>query len=223
MYCPKCGKQLAEGSSVCPDCGPVFSPAQMEYKPKRKFFNAPSNAAKSYAAIFSACLVFPASICTVIDFLVHRYDYWFDIVVGALMLAWVIFVYPALKITRSAVNGAIIFCAIMGYTLYVSYKTGQEAWVTQFAMPLILLTAGMIALDVSLIGGKHVKGFHIFSLIAVESAVYFVALDAMIDNLRNEPIELTWSIVIACVFVSVIAFAEAFSYVGRVNKKNDKK
>lgn len=222
MYCPKCGKQLAEGSAVCADCGPVNNTVQAVYKPKKEFFKAPSKAAKSYAAIFSAALVFPASICTVIDFLVHKHDYWFDIVVGALLLAWVIFVYPVLGITKPAVNGVIIFSAIMAYTLYISYKTGQEEWITQFAMPLILITAGMIALDVSLIGGKHVRGFHIFSLIAIECAVYFVALEAMLDNLFKGSVELTWSIVVACIFVSVIAFAEAFSYVSRINKKNKK-
>ncbi|MBQ3045994.1 MAG: zinc ribbon domain-containing protein [Clostridia bacterium] len=223
MYCPKCGKQLAEGSTVCVDCGPVINTVQKEYKPKKKFFNAPGKAAKSYAAIFSACLVFPASICTVIDFLVHRHDYWFDFVVGALLLAWVVFVYPVLGVTRPAVNGVIIFCSIMAYTLYVSYRTGQEEWITQFAMPLILLTAGMIALDVSLIGGKHIKGFHIVSLLAIESAVYFVALEAMVDNLFKNSIELKWSIIIACLFVSVVAFAEAFSYVGRINRKDKNK
>lgn len=219
MYCPKCGKQLPEGSDVCIECGPVNANTQVVYKPQTKFFNPPSKAAKSFAAIFSACLVFPASICTVIDFLFHKHDYWFDIVVGALMVAWVIFVYPALKITKPVVNGIVIFGAIMAYTLYLAYKTGQEEWLTEFTMPLIVMTAGMIALDVALIGGKHVKGLHIFSLLAIESAVYFVALDAMIDNLRNEPIELTWSIIIGCVFVSIVAFAEAFSYVGRVYKK----
>ena len=224
MFCPKCGKPLAEGSMACVDCGPVNATVPQEHKPKKKFFNAPSKAAKSYAAIFSAALVFPASICTVIDFLVHKHDYWFDIVIGALLLAWVIFVYPVLRVTKASVNGIIIFGAIMGFTLYVSHKTGQAEWITQFTMPLILMTAGMIALDISLIGGRHIKGFHIVSLMAIESAIYFVALEAMMDNLfKNGVIELTWSIVVACIFVSVVAFAEAFSYVGRLNRKDKNK
>lgn len=221
MYCSKCGKQLPDGTTVCPDCGPdnvnpQAVPAQAQQK---KFFNAPGKGAKSYAAIFSALLVFPASICIAIDLVFHKHDYWFGYVVGALMVTWVIAVLPALRITKPLVTGIIIFGSIMAYIWYIAQKSGHMEWLSHFMLPMLILTAAFIAIDVALIGGKKIKGLHIFSLLSLEGALYLVCLEATLDNWLKGAIDLRWSIIVACGFVSVIAVMEAFSYVGRINKK----
>lgn len=223
MYCSKCGKQLPEGTTVCPACDPQPVEAEVVYSPQKqpqqKLFNAPGKGAKSYAALFTALLVFPATICIAIDFVFHKHDYWFGYVVGALMVTWVIAVLPALRITKPLVTGIIIFGSIMAYIWYIAQKSGHMEWLSHFMLPMLVLTAAFIALDVSLIGGKKIKGFHIFSLLALEGALYLVCLEATLDNWLKGAIDLRWSVIIACGFVSVIAVMEAFSYVARINKK----
>lgn len=222
MYCSKCGKQLPEGTSVCPACDPPTVEAQQVYtpqQPKKKAFSPPSKGAKSYAAIFTALLVFPASICIAVDLVFHKHDYWFGYVVGALMVTWVISVLPILRITKPLVTGIIIFGSIMAYIWYIAQKSGHMEWLSHFMLPMLVLTAAFIALDVSLIGGKKIKGLHIFSLLSLEGALYLVCLEATLDNWLKGAIDLRWSVIIACGFVSVIAVMEAFSYVGRINKK----
>lgn len=219
MYCSKCGKEIPEGAAYCPDCGPDKEKSEAVSGGLKNMFNAPSKFGKSYAAIVTALLVFPATICVAIDFVFHRHDYWCDYVVGALLVFWVIAVFPAMKITKPVVTSVIVFGSIIGYVYYIAYKSGNMGWLSNFILPMLILTAAFIALDASLIGGKRIKGLHIFSLLSLEAAAYLVCLEATIDNWINGAVELRWSVIIACGFISVIAVIEAFSYVGRINKK----
>lgn len=222
MYCSKCGKQLPDGVVNCPDCDPVVV-QNVEYaEPKKKkesFLRSPGKGSKSYAALFTALLVFPATICTAIDLAFDRYDYWFGYVVGALIVTWVIAVLPVLKITPPFVTALICFGSIISYVFFLVHKTGHFLWLSKFALPMFILTAAFIAIDVSLIGAKRIKGLHILSLLSLESALYLICLEATLDNWIRGAIDLKWSLIVSCGFISVVAVLEAFSYIGRINKK----
>lgn len=228
MFCSNCGKQLPDGVTVCPDCTANEAP-QVEAVPvnpeaapqeeKKPLFKMPGKLSKSYAAIFTALLVFPSTICIAIDLAFDRYDYWFGYVVGALLVTWIIAVLPVLRVTPPVVTSLICFGAIVCYLFYISHKTGHMLWLSEFFLPLTILAAAFIAIDSALIGGKRIKGLHIFSLLAAESAIFLVATEAMWDIWKNGVIDLKISLIIACGFISVVAVMEAFSYVGRINKK----
>lgn len=228
MFCQNCGKQLPDGVTVCPDCTANEAP-QVEAVPvnqeaapqaeKKPLFKTPGKLSKSYAAIFTALLVFPSTICIAIDLAFDRYDYWFGYVVGALIVTWIIAVLPVLRITPPVVTSLICFGSIVCYLFYISHKTGHMLWLSKFFLPLTILAAAFIAIDSALIGGKRIKGLHIFSLLAGESAIYLIAIEAMWDIWKRGEIDLKLSLIIACGFISVIAVMEAFSYVGRINKK----
>ncbi len=219
MYCSKCGKQLPDGTTVCPDCEPVVVTQVQPENKKESFFKAPGKGSKSYAALFTALLVFPATICTAIDIAFDKYDYWFGYVVGALLVTWVIAVLPVLKITPPAVTAMICFGSIICYTYYIMSKTEWFDWLPEFLLPMFILTAAFISLDVALIGGKKVKGLHVISLLALECALYLVSWEIIVDNMKYGTIDLGWSLILSCGFISVVAVLEAFSYVGRINKK----
>ncbi len=222
MYCSKCGKQLPEGVTTCSDCDPVVV-NNVEYaepqKAKEPFFKAPNKGSKSYAALFTALLVFPATICTAIDIAFDKYDYWFGYVVGALIVTWVIAVLPVLKITSPAVTALICFGSIIGYTYFIMSKTEFFNWLPKFLLPIYILTAAFIALDVALIGGKKITGLHAFSLLALECALYLICWEVVYDNAKFGSIDLGWSLILSCGFISVVAVLEAFSYIGKINKK----
>jgi len=220
MYCSKCGKQLPDGVTICPDCDPVVveqvSPVKEE---KQSFFKAPGKGSKSYAAILTALMVFPASICVAIDIAFDKYDYWFGYVVGAMIVAWVIMVLPVLKITPPAVTTLICFGSIVGYTYFILSKTDMFDWLPRFVLPLFILAAAFISMDIALIGGRKIKGLHIFSLLSLQSAAYLIFWEIAWDNFRRGEIDLQWSLILACGFISVVAVLEAFNYVFKINKK----
>ena len=75
MYCTKCGAVLDESTGLCPSCGaneaqaPAATVVNTEPAKKKYGFGLASKTAKSYAAIFTALMVFPAMICTVANLL----------------------------------------------------------------------------------------------------------------------------------------------------------
>lgn len=216
MFCSNCGSQLPDGANACPSCGTVTNNAPVANK--KSPLKAPGKGAKSYAAIFTALLVFPSTLCIALDLSFDKYDYWFGYVVGALLCVWVCAVLPVLKITPPAVTALACFTVIVGYVFFIANKTGHFVWLYKLLLPMFILSAAFIAIDVALIGDK-VKGLHIFSLLSGEACLWIIALEATLDNLAKGTVELGWSLIISCAFISVIAVFEAFSYVGRLNKK----
>ena len=166
MYCSKCGRQLPEGVTVCPDCSGDAPQVKAE-KVSEPVLKAPGKFSKSYAAIFTALLVFPASICIAVDLVFDKYDYWFGYVVGALAVVWVLSVFPILRITPPLVTALICFGSIMCYVFYIASKTGHFIGFSKVALPMFVLTAFFIALDVALIGGQKIRGLHIFSFLSL--------------------------------------------------------
>ena len=222
MYCSNCGKQLPDGVTVCSDCNPAPQVQAEKVEPikeRNPFFKAPGKGSKSYAALFTALLVFPATICTAIDIAFDKYDYWFGYVVGALIVTWVIAVLPVLKITSPAITALICFGTIIGYTYFIMSKTEFFNWLPKFLLPIYVLTAAFIALDVALIGGKKITGIRTISLLALECALYLIGWEVVYDNAKFGSIDLGWSLILSCGFISVVAVIEAFSYIGRINKK----
>ncbi len=221
MYCSNCGSPIPEGSTVCPNCSPSDPTPDTPKTKKGKFdlFKSPGKISKSYAALFTAFLVFPAAICVAVDVAFDRYDYWFGYVVGALLVTWVVAVLPVLRITPPVVTALICFGSITGYVYYILSKTDWFDWLPEFILPMFILTAAFIAIDSALIGSKKIKGLRIFSIISFECAVYLVAWEVIIDQLKFGTIDLGWSLILSCGFISVVAVLEAFSYIGRLNKK----
>ena len=75
MYCSRCGKPIPDGAAYCPDCGPDKVPEVHPQKAEKKLmFKMPGKGSKSYAAMVTAFMVFPASICVAIDIAFDHYD-----------------------------------------------------------------------------------------------------------------------------------------------------
>lgn len=218
MYCSKCGKQLPDGVTSCPDCD-VVEQVYPKKEEKQPFFKMPGKGSKSYAALTTAFMVFPASICVAIDLAFDKYDYWFGYVVGAMLVSWVCSVLPVLRITPPAVTALICFGSIVGYVYYILSKTDMFDWLPEFVLPLFILAAAFIAMDIALIGGRRIKGLHIFSMLSLQSAAFLVCWEVAWDNFRRGEIDLQWSLILACGFISVVAVIEAFNYVFKINKK----
>lgn len=102
MFCTKCGAVVDEKTGVCPNCGACERAEEKAEKPdfkKKLHLGKATKTAKSYAVIFSAFMVFPAMICTVVNILNPGDKFWAGYVLGAIAVAWVFLVLPVLRVT----------------------------------------------------------------------------------------------------------------------------
>ncbi|MBO4342999.1 MAG: hypothetical protein J5870_07905 [Clostridia bacterium] len=229
MFCPNCGSKL-DDSGKCPNCSavpakpeapapaPQQAPVNKAPEPEEK--KGITKGSRTYCALVSAALVFPASLSVAIDLSFHRYDFWFGYFVGAVLVAWVCLVLPALKITPPPVTAIICFVTMMGYVFYVMYKLGHLEWLFNKALPLTILFIVFVSIDIMLVSYKKVNWLAVLGLISFETGIYLVAIEATYTgSLQN----LHWSPILACGFISVAAVLVAFAYIGNMNRKGDKK
>ncbi len=240
MICNKCGSAVPDGNVFCGQCGnPLPSPEQpsqsqdapsrrrakpaekpVEVKTeKERFFKSPGKGSKGFAALMTALMVFPATFCIALDTAISRSDGWSLYVVGALIVAWVVIVLPILDVTPAPVTALICFFAIVGYIFFVAGRLGKMENIYEVGLPLMVLFALFIAVDSALMGSGKLKGLHAFSVIALQSAIYFVVIESVWDNHMRGEVDLDWSLIYGCFFVSAIALAEAINYVIKINKK----
>lgn len=223
MKCYKCGAMIPEGNAFCGSCGapaPVVPAEEPKPEtPKGGFLKTPGKGAKSYAAIATALMVFPASTCGVIDLIFHRNDGWSLYVIGGLLVAWMVSVFPILNITPPPVTAILSFFSIVSYVLFLVGKVGYFERLYQIGIPLMILMAVFVAVDSALAGAGKLKGLRAISVISLEAVVYLIVLETTIDLHTRGTLDLRWSLIIACFFVSMIAVAEAVNYVWKINKK----
>lgn len=224
MNCYKCGTPITEGNAFCGSCGapaPVV-PDPESPKPEKKkggFFNSPGKNAKSYAAIATALMVFPASICGVIDLIFHGNDGWSLYVIGGLLVMWMVSVFPFLSVTPAPVTALLSFFSILTYALLLVGKDGFTQRFFQIGLPLMVLMAIFVAVDSALASAGKLKGLHAISVVSLETVIYLVVVEIAFDLQKRGAIDLRWSLIIACFFISAIAIAEAVNYVWKINKK----
>lgn len=222
MFCTKCGAVVDEKTGVCPNCGACERAEEKAEKPdfkKKLHLGKATKTAKSYAVIFSAFMVFPAMICTVVNILNPGDKFWAGYVLGAIAVAWVFLVLPVLRVTPAPVTAGICFVVLALYLLYIAKMQGLISWYYSYAVPICTVICAMVALTTGLISKKIATGIHIPALLSAEAAVFLIFLEALYDFNQLGRLNLRWSLITMCVFVSISVICEAVAYVVRLNAK----
>lgn len=158
MQCPKCNNTIPDNSKFCNSCGANLTASPTPKNKKFQFFKGPSDGGKGYAAIMTALMVFPATLCVAIDLVFHKNDGWCTYVVGAIIVAWIVSVFPALRITPAPITALICMFSALSYVAYIIGKTGQIHWFYKVGLPLFILATIFISVDATLIGAGKFKG-----------------------------------------------------------------
>lgn len=223
MFCTKCGAVVDETTGQCPNCGANERADATCKKRKEKSgisFGKATNTAKSYAVIFTALMVFPAMICTVVNILNPGRGFWAGYVLGAIAVAWVFLVLPVLKITPAPVTAGACFVVLALYLLYIAKMQGVINWYYSYAVPLCAVICALVALTTGLISKKIATGLHIPALLSAETAVFLMFIEGLHDLNMHGHLSLRWSLITMCVFVSIAVVCEAVAYVIKLNSKN---
>lgn len=217
-YCVNCGVELDSGEKKCPLCGtPVVNPNHpcdpnaVSAYPRRVQEAAPSLVSRRMtAAIISAALVLPASICLVCNYLITGAVSWSVYILLALAVVWVASV-PPLLIHRGTLFWAIgLDVAAIGGLLYVinrlTYPMTGINWFNTLALPLLLLGAAMVLFVSAAFRYRQPGKLYGFVVCLLAIGVLLVGVELITNAYLGKALSPRWSlpILILCTVIALI-------------------
>lgn len=207
MYCVKCGVELAESERKCPLCEtPVYFPG-LDPSPERPYppFKKPneSNGQKAVLFLMTCFFVIVAAISLLCDVNINMGVTWADYVIGALLLAYVLFLLPSWFMRPSpAVFVPCDFAAIALFLLYLNFKLDGN-WYLSFALP-VTLGAGVICSAVAILAYYLKRGkLYIAAGAFIAAGAYSIFIEICLHAAFHFHDRLTWSLYPAVAFALI--------------------
>ena len=184
MYCVKCGVKLADIEKKCPLCGTsVYHPELMQGEgekmyPKGKYPQAEAHAL-GLPIFFTVVFLIPFFITLLCDLRLNQSVTWSGYVIGALLLAYIIFVLPTwFRWANPVIFVPCSFVAAGLYLLYINVATGGE-WFLSFAFPItgcigVIVTTVTVLLQYLKSGRFYIIGGALVALGAVALLLEFL-------------------------------------------------
>lgn len=142
MYCVNCGVKLADTEKVCPLCGvKAYHPDIVQGEgndifPKSQY-PTPEGNPLGLPIFLTAVILLPILVVLFCDLHFSHAITWSGIVVGALLLAYVMFVMPLwFEHPHPMVFVPCSFAAVGVYLVYLNWTTGGD-WFLSFAFPVL--------------------------------------------------------------------------------------
>lgn len=198
MYCIKCGVQLADTEKQCPLCGTrVFHPELEQAKasplyPRKKYPIAQASP-RAALVIVSAAFLLPMLITLLCDLQFNDRVTWCGYVIGALIMAYEMFVLPAwFKKPNPVIFVPCAFAALILYLLYINAATGGQ-WFLSFAFPVtggitLIVTAVVVLMRYVPRGALYIFGGAFIAL-----GVFMPVVEFLLDITFTAPKFIGWS------------------------------
>ncbi|MEA4889801.1 MAG: zinc ribbon domain-containing protein [Clostridiaceae bacterium] len=218
-YCVNCGVELDKSEKYCPLCGvEVINPLQpydekaiRPYPKRLDPINAKINR-QFIASILSIVFVFPALLCLAINLSLDSRLSWSLYVAGALVLAWTM-VVPFYLFRKPFLTGLFIpdLVALLLYLLLIATLQQDANWYLTLALPLVLLTAGLVYLNAFLILHQILRGFVIPAAILVSISLLVMGVEWIVELFLYGFWRLGWSfyVLIPCLALAMVCLTIA--------------
>jgi hypothetical protein len=200
-YCVNCGVELEKSEKACPLCGvEVLNPRQpYDEKAVRPYprrldpVNARINR-QFTATIVSICIAFPVVLSLAINLILDGRATWSLYVAGGLALIWVLFV-PYFLFSQPTFVKLFVpdTAALLLYLLLVDLLADAGSWFLTLAMPLTLLTCGLVLVNGLLINLKVLRGFAIPAVILISIGILTMGTELIIKLYIQNSFQLNWS------------------------------
>ena len=155
MYCIQCGVRLGDSEKKCPLCGTlVFHPQLEQPQGRRLYPEGEEELAQvrpwALLTILSSMFLLPMLVTVLCDYQINHRISWSGIVVGALLLGYLVFVFPFwFRKPNPVIFVPVSFAGVGLYLLYLNLATGGD-WFLSFAFPVVggfgLITTAMVTL-----------------------------------------------------------------------------
>lgn len=212
-YCVNCGVELDVSEKACPLCGvEVLNPRQpydekaiRPYPGRLDPINERINRHFT-AAILSICLAFPAFFCLAVNLILDGEASWSLYVIGALALIWVavvpFFLHSPLSFAKLFLPVVLV---LLLYLLLIASLQADSGWYLPLALPLTLLTCGLILINGLLISFRIIHGFAVPASILISIALLMMGIEAIIELYLFGQFALNWSFFIVIPTVTLAA------------------
>lgn len=218
-YCVNCGVELDKSEKACPLCGTeVLNPLNpYDEKHVRPFPTRldPINERINrhfIAAILSICIAFPGVLCVAINFIMSGKADWSLYVAGALAMCWV-FAVPYYLYRKPSFGWLFLpdILAILLYLLLIAGMQTDDSWYMTLALPLTLLTCGLVLVNGLLIEYKVLRGFAIAASIIGSVGLLTVGVELIIELFLFNRYHLDWSffVLIPCLALASVCLTVA--------------
>ncbi len=197
MYCVKCGVELADSERKCPLCAtPVYFP-ELTREGERPYpvlepDIAPFNPRGIYL-IVSFVFLLSGLISAFADFNINGKIDWSGYVIGALAVAYTVFMLPLwFRRPSPAVFVPCDFAAAALYVLYICIATGGS-WFLPFAMPIIG-AAALIISAIAILCYYLRRGYlYIFGGAFIALGAFSIFIELMIHVTFDPHVNFVWS------------------------------
>lgn len=218
-YCVNCGVELEKSEKSCPLCGvEVFNPLQpydekaiRPYPRRLDPINARINR-QFIAAILSICLAFPALLCLAINLSMDGRLTWSLYATGALVLLWT-FAAPLYLFRKPSLTVLFLpdVAVVLAYLLLIAVLQQGIDWYLGLALPLVLLTGGLVYLNAALILRRIIRGFAIPAAILISIGLLVMGIELIIEQHLVGTWDLGWSfyVLIPCLAVAMVCLTIA--------------
>ncbi len=155
MYCIKCGIKLSDTEKQCPLCGTVPFHPQLERDegealyPENKYPKAQPKPLL-FLIVVSTMFIVSLAVTLLCDLQINRAITWSGLVAGALLIGYIIFIFPLwFRRPNPVIIAPCVFAATGLYLAYINYYCNGD-WFLGFAFPLVggiaLITCSVITL-----------------------------------------------------------------------------
>lgn len=213
-YCVNCGVELDKSEKNCPLCGvEVLNPRQpyndratRPYPKRLDPINERINR-RFTAEVLSICLAFPAVFCLMVNIIIDGRTTWSLYAAGALAMVWVLvvpyFLFLKPTIIKVFLPGTL---AVLLYLLLIDSLQTGSSWFLSLAMPLTLLSCGLILINLLLISSGAVYGFAIPAVILISAGLQTIGIELIVELYLFGQVQFGWSLFVLIPAVAIAAF-----------------
>ena len=199
MYCVKCGVELADSEKHCPLCGTiVFHPdvTQSDEAPQYPAHKMPEEKGRSIIGhiILAVIFLLPILITLQCDLILNHRLTWSGYVIGALIVAYTVFVLPGWFIRPNPVIFAPVSCAVIcAYLLYICYATGGS-WFLTFAFPVTGFVTLILSAVITLLRYTKRGEYYIIGGASIAMGLFMPLMEFLMHLTFHHPDRIVWSL-----------------------------
>ena len=199
MYCVKCGVELADTEKQCPLCGTVvfhpelIQPAAEPLYPPNQF---PEEQGRTLIVhiLLAAIFLLPVLITLQCDLLINHCISWSGYVVGALIVAYTIFVLPGWFVRPNPVIFAPVSCAVICvYLLYICFATDGR-WFLSLALPVMGFVTLLLTAVITLLRYTKRGEYYIFGGASILFGLFMPLLEYLVQITFRHTDRIVWSL-----------------------------